>query len=313
MAVTSRAPRTARRLGRDPRAGAVLGAVTIAFSGIFVRLSHASPSTAAVFRCAFALPVLLALAAREDRALGRRDLRARASSLLAGVFFTGDLILWNASIGDVGAGLATVLANIQVLIIPLVAWVLLDERPSRAQLLALPLAALGVLLISGVVEHGAYGAHPERGTLLGVGAGVAYVGFLLLLRHGSSDTRRVAGPLCDATLVAVLGSLAVGATIGDLHLAPVWPGWGWLLVLALSSQVMGWMLIGSSLPRLPAALGSILLTIQPVGSVLFAAIILHESPSALQLAGVALVVAGLLSVRGAPRPARRPPAPGRAV
>jgi drug/metabolite transporter (DMT)-like permease len=285
------------RLG-DARLRAALGALTIAFSGIFVKLSSTSPSTAAVYRCAFALPVLFVLARREDRRLGPRTFAARRPALLAGVFFTGDLILWNASIGDVGAGLATVLANIQVLILPLVAWMLLHERPRRAQLLALPVAALGVLLISGVVEHGAYGAHPERGTWLGVSAGVAYVGFILLLRHGGADTRRVAGPLCDATLVAVIGSLIVGVAIGDLQLTPAWPGIGWLLLLALSSQVLGWMLIASSLPRLPAALTSMLLTIQPVCSVIFAGLILSESPSLLQLGGVALVITGLLTVRG---------------
>jgi hypothetical protein len=49
---------------------AALGAVTIAFSSILVRLSHASPSTAAVFRCAYALPVLGLLMWREDRRYG---------------------------------------------------------------------------------------------------------------------------------------------------------------------------------------------------------------------------------------------------
>ena len=50
-----------------------------------------------------------------------------------------------------------------------------------------------------------------------------------------------------------------------------------------------------SLPRLPAAMTSLLLTIQPVGAVGLAALIFGESPSALQLAGVALVLAGLLT------------------
>ena len=50
-------------------------------------------------------------------------------------------------------------------------------------------------------------------------------------------------------------------------------------MLALTSQVLGWLLITSSLPRLPAALTSLLLTIQPVGSVALAALILGESPT----------------------------------
>lgn len=282
-------------IARHAPAYALLGAVTIAFSSILVRLSHASASTAAIYRCAYALPVLGLLAWSEDRRYGGRTWRDRAPALGAGVFFAIDMMLWNHSIIDVGAGLATVLANIQVVLVPLVAWALLSERPSRGILLALPLSLLGVLLISGALEHGAYGSDPTAGTLLGLGAGVAYVGFLLLLRRGGADLRRPAGPLFDATLVSTVLCVVAGVVIGDARLVPTWPSAGWLALLALSSQVLGWMLIGSSLPRLPAAMTSMLLTVQPLGSVLLAALILGESPSSLQLAGVALVLAALLT------------------
>lgn len=280
--------------GRE-RQCALLGAVTIAFSGIFVRLSHASPSTAAIWRCAYALPVLGLLALLETRRFGARPWRERRPALLAGVFFAFDLLLWNHSIADVGAGLATVLANIQVVLVPLVAWAILGERPRRHVLVALPVSLLGVLLISGVLEQGAYGRAPTQGTLFGLAAGVAYVGFLLLLRHGGADLRRPAGPLFDATAVGGILCLGAGLVIGDARLVPTWPGAGWLIALALGSQVLGWLLIGTSLPRLPAAMTSMLLTVQPVGSVALAALIFGESPSGLQLVGVALVLAALLA------------------
>lgn len=299
--------------GRE-RLCALLGAATIAFSSILVRLSHASPSTAAIFRCAYALPVLGALALIEDRRLGARSWRQRRVGLAAGVFFAADLLLWHHSIGDVGAGLATVLANIQVVLVPLVAWALLAERPSRAVLLALPVSLGGVWLISGVLEHGAYGRDPTRGTLFGLGAGVAYVGFILMLRRGGADLRRPAGPLFDATAVATVLCVAAGLIIGDAHLVPSWPGAGWLVILALTSQVLGWLLIGTSLPRLPAALTSMLLTVQPVGSVVLAAVIFGESPSGLQLVGVGLVVAALLAAGRASGPSGAPvEAAGRAL
>ena len=284
-----------------PRTLALLGALTIAFSSILVRLSHASPSTAAIFRCAYALPILGMLAYGEDRRFGRRGWRERAAGLGAGVFFAADMMLWNHSIVDVGAGLATVLANIQVVLLPLVAWALLAEHPGRRVLAALPLAALGVLLISGALEHGAFGRDPTGGTLFGLGAGAAYVGFLLLLRHGGADLQRSAGPLFDATAVSAVLCVGAGLVIGDAHLVPAWPSAGWLALLAISSQVVGWLLIGSSLPRLPAAMGSMLLTVQPIGSVVLAALIFAESPTALQLTGVALVLAALLIAGGARR------------
>jgi drug/metabolite transporter (DMT)-like permease len=280
--------------GRE-RLCALLGAITIAFSAIFVRLSHASPSTAAIFRCLYALPVLVLLAAVERRRFGPRPWPERRAGLAAGVFFAADLLLWHHSIADVGAGLSTVLANIQVVFVPLVAWMVLAERPGRAVLVALPISLLGVLLISGAIEHGAYGHNPTRGTLFGLGAGVAYVGFLLFLRRAGADLRRPAGPLCDATAVAAILCTVVGMIVGDAHLAPSWPGAGWLVLLALSSQVVGWLLISTSLPRLPAALTSVLLTMQPVGSVALAALIFGESPTGLQLLGVVLVLAALLA------------------
>ncbi|MEO6858648.1 MAG: DMT family transporter [Solirubrobacteraceae bacterium] len=297
--------------GRE-RLCALLGAVTIAFSSILVRLSHASPSTAAIFRCLYALPVLVLLARLEDRRLGRRTWRERRDGLIAGLFLAADLLLWHNSIADVGAGLATVLANIQVVLLPLVAWRLLSEPPGRSILMALPLSLVGVLLISGALEHGAYGHDPARGTLFGLGAGVAYVGFLLLLRRGGSDLRRPAAPLCDATAVAAVVCVLAGLVIGDARLVPSWPSAGWLITLALTSQVLGWLLIGTSLPRLPAALTSVLLTVQPLGSVALAALIFGESPSGLQLVGVAMVLTALLTAGRSRSPSAPPDAGGEA-
>jgi drug/metabolite transporter (DMT)-like permease len=281
---------------RFVRASALLGAVAIAFSSILVRLSHASPSTAAIFRCAFALPVLGVLAWLEDRRFGARAWSDRRVAIGAGVFFAADLILWHHSIDDVGAGLATVLANIQVVLVPLVAWAVLAERPERRVLAALPIALLGVLLISGVLEqHGAYGRDPGRGAAFGLGAGIAYVGFLLLLRRSGSDLRRVAGPLFEATATATVLAVAAGLIVGDANLLPGWPGVGWLIVLALTSQVIGWLLITTSLPRLPAAITSLTLTVQPVGSVALAVLILGEAPTALQLVGVVIVLSAVIT------------------
>jgi drug/metabolite transporter (DMT)-like permease len=163
-------------------------------------------------------------------------------------------------------------------------------------LAALPLVCSGVLLISGVLETGAYGEHPIRGVVFGILTGLTYAGFILVLRHAGADLRRPAGPLFDATVVAAIAALLTGIVIGEADLVPTWPAHAWLITLALTSQVIGWLLIAVSLPRLPAALTSVTLTIQPVGSVLLGVILLGEHPSALQLAGVGCILAGLLAI-----------------
>ncbi|NUT54856.1 MAG: EamA family transporter, partial [Thermoleophilia bacterium] len=57
-------------------------------------------------------------------------------------------------------------------------------------------------------------------------------------------------------------------------------------------------LIAAALPRAEAALSSVVLTLQPVASVLLAIVLVDEDPSAVQLAGVAVVVAGIVLATG---------------
>ncbi|MEZ0291397.1 MAG: DMT family transporter [Solirubrobacteraceae bacterium] len=275
---------------------ALAGALTIAFSAILVHQADVHPATAAVYRCAYALPLLGLLAWHERRRFGPRAPGQQRLAMAAGLFFAVDLICWHQAIADVGAGLATVLGNLQVVVVPFAAWAVLGERPGRRILAALPLTLIGVVLISGALEDGAYGAHPLRGVVFGALTGLAYAGFILVLRHGNEDLRRPAGPLFDATWVSAVAALAVAIVIGVDDLAPAWPSAAWLITLALSSQVLGWMLISVSLPRLPAALTSMILTIQPVGSVVLGIVLLREDPTLLQLAGAACILAGLVSI-----------------
>jgi drug/metabolite transporter (DMT)-like permease len=279
----------------------VLGALVIAFSGILVRLADVSPSTAAVFRCAYALPVLGLLAWRERSRYGPRSRRDRLLALGAGVFFAADLTLWHHSIAAVGAGLATVLGNVQVVLVGLIAWLALGERPDTRAVAAIPVVFFGVVLISGLIGTGAYGEDPALGVLYGVLTGLAYALFLLILRQGNRDERRPAGPLFDATLSGAVFSAVGGLAVGDIDWLPGAESQAWLVVLALSSQVLGWLLISVSLPRLPAAVTSILLMLQPAGAVALAAVLLSESPSAVQLTGVAVVLGGVAVATVRPR------------
>lgn len=278
----------------------------IAFSGILVRLAEVSPSTAAFFRCFYALPVLGALAWVERKRFGTRSRRDRLLALGAGVAFAADLTFWHHSIEAVGAGLATVLGNIQVVLVGLMAWAALGERPENRSLASIPVVFVGVVLISGVIGAGAYGDDPALGVLYGVLTSLAYALFLLILREGNTDLRRPAGPLFEATATAALFSALGGVAVGDIDWVPGGESQAWLLLLALSSQVLGWLLISVSLPRLPAVVTSILLMLQPAAAVILAAVLLSEAPSVVQLAGVAVVLSGVAVATLGPRRARVP-------
>src|SRR5437867_10670587 len=156
-----------RDVGQRPVLTVLVGAVAIAFSGILFRLTHVSPSTGAFYRCVWALPPLWLLSRLEDRRYGKRDRRSVRLAWLAGAFLAVDLVLWHNAIEQVGAGLATVLGNVQVVLVGLLAWLLWRERPQAMSLVAIPIVLVGVVLISGALEQGAYGRNPALGATYG--------------------------------------------------------------------------------------------------------------------------------------------------
>jgi drug/metabolite transporter (DMT)-like permease len=282
-------------VSRRPLLMAGLGAATISSSAVFVAESGASPVSTAFYRTALALPLLVMLAVIEQRRHGPRPLAQRLRAVLAGVFLAVDLILWTHAIADVGAGVATVLGNLQVLFVAGLAWLFWKERPSRAVAFALPVVMIGVVLVSGLIDSSTSSEHPLPGICYGIGTSIAYAGYLLTLRRSSSTSAHVPGPVAEATAGAAAASLVFGLVFGGLALNPVWPSIGWLLALALLSQTAGWLFITSSLPRLPAAVSSLMLLLQPAASLALAAVILGQQPTPLQILGAFLTCGGALA------------------
>ena len=282
------------RLRDNPLVTAAAGAVCNATSGVLVRLADTAPVTVAIYRCLYALPLLGLITHFERRRFGAPTEKSTRLAWVAGIFFALDLIFWHNAIDAVGAGLATVLGNLQVVIVGFAAWLFLSEKPDRSLFVAIPIVLGGVVLISGVVGEGAYGEDPVLGVILGAATSIAYAAFILVLRQGSGDLRRVAGPLFHATWVSAVVAALYGAATGDVVWDPGWPSHGWLIVLAITSQVAGWLLIARSLPRLPAAITSVILLLQPVGAVALAAVTLGERPSLAQLLGAGLILVGVV-------------------
>ncbi len=224
--------------------------------------------------------------------------RCRGGSLavaaLAGVAFTGDLMFWHNAIEAVGAGLATVLGNLQVIIVGFFAWLLLGERPSRATLLALPIVLAGVILISGVVGSGAYGANPQLGRhprhrhgdlLLGLPAAhPARVAEIIAGRPARWPSRRSSS--CCARSRSARSAAPSTSRRGRRACS------GWRCSVSPRSRP-GYLFISISLPRLPAIVTSIILLSQPVMSMGLAMVLLGETPSSTQLFGVVLVIGGI--------------------
>jgi drug/metabolite transporter (DMT)-like permease len=281
-----------RLLGSHPRLTALLGALSITFSGIFYSWADVSPETGTFFRALWGLPILVFAAFIERRRVGKLNSRGTVLALVAGFLFAADLIFWHHAIDVVGAGLAIVLGNMQVVVVAVGAWLLFGERPPPRTLLAMPIILFGVVLIAGVVGADvAYGSDPPLGVLLGLLTALAYGGYLIIIRR--VGTRLFAQPVALGTLSTTVVAFIVGLVLGTLDLTPGVESTFWLVLLGVTAQSLGYLFIAISLPRLPSVLTSIILLAQPVIAIFLAMILLGETPSAFQLMGVALVVGGI--------------------
>ncbi|MFI6389722.1 DMT family transporter [Nonomuraea sp. NPDC050540] len=290
---------------------AVVGALVISMSGPLVRLSGVSPATSAFWRLAYAVPPLLLLAWLERRRLGPLPAKGRYLSWAAGFVFALDLLFWHTAIEYVGAGLATVLGNLQVFLVAFAAWAIFRERPSSRLMIGTPVVFTGVVLISGLFDSAAYGADPGLGVVFGLATSVAYAAYLLLMKAAGPHAMT---PLAHTAAVATLSVAVLGPLFGGADFTPDWPAHGWLLALALGPQVVGWALITWALPRQPAALTALLLLIQPMTTVALSALLLDERPSPWQLAGCVVIIIGVLyGSRGSSPPPPGPPQPAEAL
>lgn len=273
-----------------------LGAVMISFSGVWVRMADVEVARSAFLRGAYALPVLAVLVAIARRRSPEPGLVRWALpwALAGGVLLGIDLVAWHATIEIVGAGLGTVLPNMQVVFVGLAGVFFFRERPAVGFWIALPIVLIGVWILAVVGRPILVDGSVPLGVLYGLIAAITYAGALVLLRVSRGRNPR-------APSVAFLFSLTVGATAimgaaaaGQGVAAPAgWPADGWLITLALGSQVVGWLLLTSSIHLLPAAATSVALLLQPVLALVWGRLLLGEPLGLPQVAGAAVVLLGV--------------------
>ncbi|MFI6044711.1 DMT family transporter [Nocardia sp. NPDC051321] len=285
--------------------GVAFGALAVSSSSVFIALSKAPPEVSTFYRSALALPVLAAFATLEGRRNGWLTLRDWGSAVLCGMFFAADMLWWGAAIIEAGAGLSTVLVNVQVVVVPLIAYLVDRERPSRRLLFALPAMIGGLVAASGIVGQGATGPRPIIGAVHAIAAGICYSGFLFLLRRAGATRRTRQTYVVSVAIPAITALIAATSRAFPGPLQVDRATLGWLALTALTGQALGWLLFAIFAPKLSSAAGAAVLLVTPVGSLLLGAAILDERPSPIQLIGCVIVLIAGYEVAAHPRsPAR---------
>ena len=276
------------------------GALCLSISAILVKVADVDAATTAVARCAIAVIILVPLAYRERTREGALSRSGVFWSLAAGAALGVDYAAWTASIFYVGAGISTVLINVQVVVLPALAFFVDGEKLSRRFMMTLPLMIVGISLVGGLWDSSLRGHDTTVGVLLGVIAGCGYGVYLFVTRRA---TRRDPGlfvqPLTWATGSATVATVALSPISGGITVSGV-SAQSWLLlaVLAVVGQVFAWLFIHHGSSALPPATTGALLLIQPVLALALSAAVLGEHPTSLQLIGAGVVIVSVAVANG---------------
>jgi drug/metabolite transporter (DMT)-like permease len=285
---------------------ALVGVVAFSVRPILIKLAYAyvtDPVTLIALRMLFSLPffVVMALWARRDTArtpLTRRDLWA--------VFFLGFLGYYLASFLDflglqyISAGLGRLMLFLYPTITVLLSALFLGKYVSRRDIVALMISYAGLAL---VLSQGFAGENRNLmlGALLVFGSAICYAVYLVsssqvVTRIGS--VRFTAYATSVASLLCILQFLLL-RPLSALQLPP--QVYGLAIAMAVGCTVLPVFVTSEALRRIGANQVAIIGAAGPVTTIFLGWLGLEESMTLLQLAGAALVLAGVLLVTIKPR------------
>jgi drug/metabolite transporter (DMT)-like permease len=265
----------------------------ISFSGVWVNVSDVAPTVSAFYRALFGGLFLMA-AACWKKEITWKGLYHLLLGSLCGLFLALDLFLWHRSIGYIGPGLATILGNFQVFFLAGLGVVFMGEKVSAKFFFAILMAIIGLFLVVGLQWH-QLETHYKTGVYLGLATAVAYTAFLLTLRKlqsGQAETVTFYGMMIVSFATAFfLGTQGIYS--GDAFTIPDTRSLTALLLLGLTSQGIGWVLISNALPRIRASLAGLILLLQPSLAFIWDVLLFQRATSTLNWIGVIIAITAI--------------------
>ena len=265
----------------------------ISFSPVFVNLAEVSPTTSGFYRVIIGGIALASFLVFTGRRLAFSR-RAWLGIVGASVFFSLDLWFWHRSIVYIGPGLSTLLANLQVFFMMAGGILLLGQRPSALQLVAVPLAVLGLAMIVGPDWDGGVPGY-RLGVVFGVLTAMSYAGYMLCMRSARLESTH-AVPVREVAVMSLIVAAILGAAamIEGESLAITRPiDIGWMLAYGLFCHALGLMFIASSLVKVSATEVGIALLLQPSLSYVWDILFFGRAVTPLEISGALVTLTAI--------------------
>lgn len=277
----------------NPTLRLFIGAALISLSPVWVRLVDVAPSTSGFYRVLFGAAALVVylIATRRQLHLSRY---VWWLLLVTSFFLALDLWFWHRSINYIGPGLSTLLANFQVFFMMIAGIVFLKQVPRPTQVIAVPLALLGLALIVGL-DWSALPENYRLGVIFGLLTAVTYAAYLLTLRASRSlSSFRV--PTRELAVVSVMCTVMMAAIVlveGESLMIPTYEDLGWLVAYGVLSHSLGWLFIASSLSEVTTVEAGLALLLQPTLSFVWDVLFFDRPMTAIELVGALIALVAI--------------------
>lgn len=196
----------------------LVGILFLSFTAPWQKLSNFDPATGAFARCLIGTLCLIPFAITEAKKLGKLSKKGVWLSIIAGLVLGIDFTAWNYSIYFVGSGIASILLNIQVIMLPALAFIADRERIPFSYYFIAPIMLAGVILAGGALENGIVDPNgPQEifglgimavGTICGLTSGFCYGIYLFASRRaGRIGNGQVVQPILISSAAQLVAPL----------------------------------------------------------------------------------------------------------
>ena len=289
--------------GRNTSIGIVctlIGAVGFSGKTVIVKLAYrygVDTMTLLALRMLFALPFFLLMAwwAGMPSALTRRDWLRVIGLGFMGYYLGSYLDL--AGLQYISAGLGRLILYLYPTLVLAFSALFLKTRVGRRELVSLALSYGGIVIVFGTeMKYGGELSTIALGGVLVFGSAVTYAAYLVA---GSSLVRKL-GSMRFTSYASIAASCFVLGTFfamrGTDALAVPHEVYGLAVILSVFSTVLPLWFMAEGLKRIGANQASLVACIGPVATIAFASMFLGEPVTAVQSAGAAFVLAGVMII-----------------
>lgn len=261
------------------------------FSPVFVREAEVGAFASAFWRVLFALPMLVCWAMYEAQKNNTpMRLKLTLAGILAGLFFSGDLVFWHLAI------LNTTMANATFMVCLAPVWVVLFSRFFLGEIIGKN-AVIGLLVCImglGLLINSSFQIDPARllGDIYGLITSVFLGLYFVAMRFGRRSD--AGGNLFLVSTIVTCIVLFVAALLsGDQMFPETAKGYASLVSLGVLTHAGGQGLVTIAIGSLTAIFSSLVIFIEAIAAALFGWMIFNEAMSPLQLLGGSLILAGV--------------------